>query len=250
MAKKSAQPTDAPIILVHGLRGSPLGLKDIKRDLEKAGYKVYAPAIPPFAGAKPLVECSAATYADFLANFIRTKKIQKPILIGHSMGSIIVAATAERYPELIDHRLILLSPISTKPAKFFAALTPFSALLPSRLVDYLTTRYLFVPKDHQLFRKALAITHDCSSDHPPKKLDVMRSAKFSAHNSILDFNFTKQTLLLAGESDHLIKKTATEQLAKTLSATTVFIPESGHLHNYEKPHETATEIIRFLKAKR
>ena len=248
MSKKGKKLQESPIILVHGLRGSPLGLREIKRDLEKVGYKVYAPAVPPFAGAKPLEAYSNETYADFLANFIKKKKLKKPILIGHSMGSIIVAVTAERYPELVGERIILMSPISTKPAKFFAALTPLSALFPARLVDYLTTRYLFVPKDRTLFRKALAITHDCSNDHPPKKRDILASAKFSAFSSITDFDFLQKTLLLAGETDRLIKKSATEQLAKKLGATAIFIPDSGHLHNYEKPHETATEIIRFLSA--
>lgn len=247
MSKKSKRSLESPIVLVHGLRGSPLGLQAIKRDLEKAGYKVYAPAVPPFAGAKPLATYSPDTYADFLADFIKSKKLQQPILVGHSMGSIIVAATAERHPELINHRLVLMSPISEKPAKFFAMLTPFSALFPGRLVDYLTTRFLFVPKDRQLFQETLERTHACSSDQPPKKRDVFRSAKFSADSSVADFNVDQEVLLLAGESDRLIKKSATEQLAQKLNAVAVFVPDSGHLHNYEKPHETATAIIRLLR---
>lgn len=275
--------SDKPaIILVHGFRGSPLGLAAIADKLRAAGYSVYAPAIPPFAGAKiendtktedsaraktstkfkhsAKVKTSAkknksqkttaiyntTNYADFLANFVKKQNLHRPVLIGHSMGSIIVASTAENYPELINQKLILLSPISHRPAAPFAAMTPLSALVPRPAVDYLTTRYLFVPKDHQLFKRTLAITKNCSLDHPPARKDIFAAAKFSAHHSINEFNLTQDILILAGEHDRLINRQDTIELAAKLGAKLSFIANSGHLHNYEKPNETAALILNFL----
>ncbi len=240
--------TERPaIVLIHGFRGSPIGLEAIAKDLRAAGFSVHIPKVPPFAGAGNLERYTPERYAKFVTDYIAKHGLSQPVLIGHSMGSIISAATAAHAPEVINQKLILLSPISTKPAKFFAALTPLSALLPCKIVDYVTTRYLFAAKDRELFRETMDLTHRCSSDHPPKKSAVFASAKFSAGFCIRDFEFSHETLIIAGEKDRLIKQSATKDLAASLEAKLVFLPGTGHLHNYEQPHETATAILRFLE---
>lgn len=235
-----------PIILIHGFRGSPIGLKAIADHLRAAGYDVRVPAIPPFAGAKPLEAYDPENYAKFILEYIRQNELDRPVLVGHSMGSIIAAATAELHPDALANQLVLLSPISTKPAKFFASLTPLSALLPCSLVDYITTRYLFVPKDRTLFRETMDLTHRCSSDQPPTKSTIFAAAKFSAGHCVADFDFIKHTLIIAGAKDRLIKQSATRQLADRLNAKTIFLEGSGHLHNYEQPAATAAAILDFL----
>ena len=241
-------PTKKPaVVLVHGFRGSPLGLQAIADELTAAGYSVYVPPIPPFAGAQPLVNYAAQDYADYLCRYISEQNLDHPVLVGHSMGSIVVAAAAELYPEKLNHKLILMSPISVKTAKPFALIAPFSALLPRRIVDYVTTRYLFVPHDRALFRHTLELTRQCSADHPPNRRAVAQAAHFSAHSAVSDFTLRQQVLLLAGEHDRLIKKRSTLKLAEALQAEHTFIPGSGHLHNYEKPHETAVAIRQFLE---
>lgn len=241
-------PTTRPaIILVHGFRGAPIGLATIADYLRQAGYTVYTPAIPPFAGAAMSGDYTATNYAGFLADFIQAHQLEHPILIGHSMGSIIVAATAAAYPALINQKLVLLSPISHRPAALFAALTPLSALLPRSMIDYLTTRYLFVPHDRTLFQQALRLTRACSRNQPPKRKAVFAAARFSARHAITDFNLTQDVLIIAGAQDRLIKRSQTAKLANQLHAQTHFIANSGHLHNYEKPRETAELIINFLQ---
>lgn len=234
------------IILLHGFRGSPLGLKEVARILREAGYEVFVPPIPPFSGAT-LPEYTPEAYVSYLHGFIDSHEIKKPILAGHSMGSIIAAAVAHTEPDLIHKKLILLSPISARTTRLVAPLVPLSAGVPRLLTDYVTTRFLFVPHDHKLFKDALKITNQCSGDQAPRAREVYASAKFSAQYSVADFPFEKDTLFLAGESDRIVNKTNTEALAQKIGADLKFIPGSGHLHNYEKPIETATEILRFLE---
>lgn len=233
--------------MVHGFRGSPLGLQDISKELIDANYTVFTPAIPPFGGAGPLSEYTTDQYANYLANYISDQNLQRPILIGHSMGSIIAAATAYHFPELIHQKLILLSPISDKTAKPLASISPLSAIIPRSAVDYVTTRFLFVPRDRELLRHTLHLTHACSNDNPPKRSDIAAAARFAAHYSIADFTLSQDILMLAGERDRIVNKRKTTQLAHDLDAELAFIPNAGHLHNYEKPHETVQKIIEFLE---
>ena len=235
------------IVLLHGLRGAPLGLEVIAKDLREAGYEVYLPAIPPFAGAGDLTEYSPKTYSDYLAQYLRKHHLQRPILIGHSMGSVIATIFATTHPEMLSNELILLSPISTKPNKFFALISPLAALLPRTMVDYVTTRYLFVPRDKDLFHSALELTHRCSQDHAPSSKAIAAATQFSTKYTISDFNPQQHILLIAGANDRLIPAKKTRKLAERLQAQLELIPDSGHLHNYEKPHETAKLILDFLK---
>lgn len=238
-----------PIILVHGFRGAPIGLQAIANVLEKAGYQVFIPPIPPFGGTESLAEYTPKTYSDYLVRFTRKNHLQSPILIGHSMGSIIVSAALYYYPRVFNDRAILLSPISTRTARPFRAVAPLSALAPVKVVDYITTKYLFVPHNRSLFRQTLAITHRCSNTQPPTKKQVMSAAKFSTSHAVGDFHPHKRLLLLAGEHDRLIPKKQTEKLAQALQAEVTFLAGTGHLHNYEQPQETAQAILNFLNKK-
>ena len=114
-------------------------------------------------------------------------------------------------------------------------------------MDYVSTRFLFVPHNNELFRETLETTHQSSNDHPPTKREVLAAAKFSASYSVSDFPFNRQTLIIAGENDRLVNKNHTIKLATKLQAQLKFLPDAGHLHNYEKPQETAEEIINFIE---
>lgn len=241
-----APQTRPDLILVHGFRGSPLGLKDIASELQKAGYHVHIPAVPPFGGAEALPEYTPREYAQFLANFIRDHHLNRPILIGHSMGSVVVSATAHYYPELINNKIVLLSPISAKPARFFGTLAPLVNVVPRSIIDHISTRYLFVPHNHVLFKHALKQTRACSDDQPPKRAELKAATKFSTHHSVRDFIPNQKVCIIAGERDRLVRQKDTKKLAEYAQAELVLIPNSGHLHNYEKPHETAEYILNFI----
>lgn len=242
--EKSRQPD---IVLIHGFRGAPSGLEDVASILRSVGYNVHVPAIPPFAGAGTLNQYTPQTYAQYLRDFIQDKSLEQPILIGHSMGATVAAATAEFFPQLLDERLILMSPITAPPAKPIQLITPLSAYCPRFVVDYATTKFLYVPrKDKALFHKVMSRTKDCSISTRASRKNIHRAANFSARYSIRDFTIPKEILIIAGENDRIVSQKHTKKLAKELQAKLSFISGSGHLHNYERPTDTAQLILNFL----
>ncbi len=234
-----------PIIFIHGFRGSPAGLAEITDYLKD--YKSYSPSVPPFGNSKPLGEYSIKTYVSALKKYIENNRIKNPILIGHSMGSIIVAAMAHYHPELINEKIVLLAPISKKPPKAIASLQSLSVILPRRVVDKITTDYLFIPrKEKTVYKKTIKTTHECSKTNAPKK-DVLKAAKFSTKHSIAEFDLDKKILFLSGEKDRLIKKSKTVEVARKYpDAKIVFLENTGHLLNYEAPEKVASIIKDFL----
>lgn len=234
------------LIFLHGFRGSSLGLEKVAKHFDKKNYNIYIPEIPP-AGDESLPEYSPRLYARFLARYIKDNEIKDPVLIGHSMGSIIAAAMAERYPELINKKIVFMSPISIHPSKFIKFISPLSALLPNKTISYVTTKHLFIPKDKKLFKETLLLTNHCGANYC-RRLDIFKAAKFSTNYAIPDFTFDRQVLIIAGEKDRLIPKKRTIYLSQDLDADISFIENAGHLINYETPDQVAKKIKHFLKA--
>jgi pimeloyl-ACP methyl ester carboxylesterase len=238
------------LLFVHGFRGNHLGLESVVSYFRNKGYECFSPDIPPAVNTQNEELPSFSTYdvdgyAKFIADYILEKKLDHPILIGHSMGSIICAATAEKYPELIDRKIFFLSPICVTPPKFITNLVPLTMILPKRVVSYVTTKYLLVKKDRSFLKDTLKITNECAAKITSKR-DLARAGKFSASFSISDFHFDRDAIFIAGEKDKLNSKKQIKAVAKKFNREPIFLKKSGHLINYECPEVLAETIEKNL----
>lgn len=233
------------LIFIHGFRGSHLGLEKVASYFPD--YDVYLPDLPPFGEAGPMESYSDEDYAKYVVNYIRAKKLKQPILIGHSMGSIVSSIVAEKYPEAINQKLVLMSPISARTSKFFGNLQPLVLVIPNRLISWITTKFLFIPKNRKLFKETLVITNKCGAKNAGRKA-VKKAAQFSASNCIADYKFDKKTLFISGSNDRLMPRKNTDKLSAEINAASVYIPDSGHLINYEHPEEVAKAIREFIES--
>ncbi|WP_374464851.1 alpha/beta fold hydrolase [Chryseobacterium sp.] len=70
-------------------------------------FTCYTLTMAGFAGTKPQAEASFKDWEKGIAAYIRDHKIDKPILIGHSMGGGLALAIAADYPELAGKIIII-----------------------------------------------------------------------------------------------------------------------------------------------
>lgn len=239
-----------PLLFVHGFRGNHLGLFDIIQNFETLGYEVYYPDIPPAFNTQEevlpaLKDFTVEAYATWLADYILDNKLDHPILIGHSMGSLIVAATAEKYPNLIHQKVFFLSPISEPTPKFLRPIIPLIAFVPNKLVCYIVTRYLIGTLGKNQLPKILNLTYQCAKKFTSIP-DEIKAAKFSVSHSISDFNFNKDCYFIAGTEDKLNRQEQTKKTAAKYNAKVHFIKKSGHLINYEVPDQLSEIIQSYL----
>lgn len=99
-----------PLVLIHGVGGSSLNYAENIGVLAQR-YRVYAPDIPGHGRSeKPEADrdYEAERSAPFIAEFIREVCGEPAALVGMSAGGLMCALTAERYPELVTH-LVLVS---------------------------------------------------------------------------------------------------------------------------------------------
>ena len=94
------------IIFIPGFASSGDVWNETKTVFEK-DFICYTLTMAGFAGVKPQPNPSFENWKNEIANYIKTNKIEKPILIGHSMGGGLALAIAADYPELIGKIVVV-----------------------------------------------------------------------------------------------------------------------------------------------
>jgi pimeloyl-ACP methyl ester carboxylesterase len=103
--KKSGQGKQA-IIFIPGLGCSGEVWNETVEKFEKT-YTCYTLTMAGFAGVQPQPEATFTNWETQIARYIRENNIQKPILIGHSVGGGLTLAIAADYPQLVKKIIVV-----------------------------------------------------------------------------------------------------------------------------------------------
>jgi pimeloyl-ACP methyl ester carboxylesterase len=94
-----------PVMYVHGNTGS---LRWYERVMDIPGYRTVAMDMPNFGGSGPLpVEPDLDRYADWVAGFIRARGLDRPVLVGHSLGGGVCLSLVARFPDLVRGMILV-----------------------------------------------------------------------------------------------------------------------------------------------
>ena len=259
-------PLDAPltIVVVHGFRGEHHGLEPVVAQLD--GIRIISPDLPGFGESTPMAKGShdIAGYAAWLAEFVDSLGLaERPVILGHSFGSIVSAAAVAG--GLSTPRLILINPIAAPalagPKAILTGLAVFyyraATWLPERLGLRLLSNSLIV----RFITETMAETknkglrnwiHDQHLTYFSRFSDrstVLDAFKASTSNNVMQFapDIHVPTLLIAASEDPITTVADEQKLAALLpDATLHVIPGVGHLIHYETPRQAAGHIIDFL----
>jgi pimeloyl-ACP methyl ester carboxylesterase len=103
--KKSGQGKQA-IIFIPGLGCSGEVWSETVEKFEN-NYTCYTLTMAGFAGTQPQPEATFTNWETQIARYIRENNIQKPIMIGHSVGGGLTLAIAADYPQLIEKIIVV-----------------------------------------------------------------------------------------------------------------------------------------------
>ena len=94
-----------PVILIPGLGCPGTVWNDITERL--AGYQTHTLTLAGFAGRPRIDEPLSARTRDELARYIRAHGLDRPVVIGHSMGGYIAYWLAAAEPELVGPTIVV-----------------------------------------------------------------------------------------------------------------------------------------------
>jgi len=108
----AAQPNGRTVVLLHGKNFCAGSWDATIRTLSQAGYRVVAPDQIGFCkSTKPArYQYGLHTLAANTHNLLAALKIDKPIVVGHSMGGMLAMRYALQYPAELS-RLVLVNPL-------------------------------------------------------------------------------------------------------------------------------------------
>jgi pimeloyl-ACP methyl ester carboxylesterase len=264
-------PTDAAltVVAVHGFRGEHHGLEPIVVNLP--GIRVISPDLPGFGNSTPMTGAGHDIdgYAHWLGGFVDALELPtRPIILGHSFGSIVVAAAVAGSPvtpKLETPKLILINPIAAPalhgPKAFITSLAIFyywaGAKLPRSLGNLLLgspviTRFIsqvMVTADTRELRRWIHDQHRTYFSRFADRDMLLEAFRASTGNNVIEYapKITVPTLLIAAGNDPITKVADEEKLRDLLANATLHVlPNVGHLIHYERPVEAAELIAQFL----
>jgi len=243
------------LVLVHGFGGSTQSW-DKLTNLLTPQYTVYALDLLGFGlSDKPV----AASYvlpaqADIVCALIKKLGIEETVLIGHSMGGVVVADADSKLPDRIKG-LIMIEPgfYYTPPAFFQQLFFPFDRAMAKMFYSRMGREKSFVGSyyDTSLVTPVM-IDELLITRHTPGAVEAMQSmsSEPEAYSTSEDIAaaVTGPSLMIWGERG---EKTRTREIEDTRrlmkGSQLVMVEKCGHYVQDEKPEQAAQAILAFLQ---
>lgn len=121
-----------PILFVHGLGGTQFHFRPLHAGLEK-DFRLIAVDRPGsgYSTRRGLAPASPKEQAAFLAGFIDALGLEKPLVVGHSLGGAVSLALALDFPDKVSG-LALISPLTHRGGKVSPEFAPLDIASPLR----------------------------------------------------------------------------------------------------------------------
>jgi pimeloyl-ACP methyl ester carboxylesterase len=91
----------ATFVLVHGGGHGGWCWRDCANELRRRGHEVYAPTLTGFGDRSHLSAPDFETFVTDIANVVAFEDLDDVVLVGHSMGGIVIPRVAEAIPDRI-----------------------------------------------------------------------------------------------------------------------------------------------------
>jgi pimeloyl-ACP methyl ester carboxylesterase len=231
-----------PLVCVHGAGSSSVVWMEVVRRLSHR-CRVVAPDLPGHGQSDrwhPPEEVSVAMYRDAVGTVCAQLKIERAVLMGHSMGALIALDAAAAWPERVAGLILvnggLRLPVDPQIfVKLTGDFTRFGKWL-ARVVWSPAT-----PRDVVERWGTVAFT----ADQEITLADFRAVDRYDG--TPLAPRVRAPTLVLGGADDLMTPPKLTHELAAAIpGARAVVVPDSGHMLAQEQPERFFAELESFL----
>jgi 3-oxoadipate enol-lactonase len=240
------------LVFLHGIGGAARAWRG---QIAAFGdrYRAIAWDMPGYGGSAPLAAVSIATLADALRDFLDQIGATKPVLVGHSIGGMIVQQWLVKHPGTAA--AVVLA--QTSPAFGKADGDWQKSFIEARLgpLDRGETMRSLAPT---LVKElvgddpdpgGIEVAHDCMAAVPEAsyRASMLALLGFDQRSALKEIKVP--TLVLSGSKDKNAPAPMMAKMATYIpSATYIEIEGVGHLVNLERPDAFNTALDQFLRA--
>jgi pimeloyl-ACP methyl ester carboxylesterase len=260
-------PNGHTVVLLHGNNFAGFYFGNIAEALRKEGFRVIIPdQIGYGRSSKPIIPYSFNDWARNTRAVLQSLKIDKAMIVGHSMGAMLAARFATQYPDVTE-RLVLYNPIGLTDGRFGRPAQSIDDGYKQALgATYQTVRaglMRYVAHNpaawNETFETYARIRYGwtLSADWP--RLAMVQTLIGNVNYAdpvVYDWaHITATTLVFGGADDFLAGTPAMFQermkyIVATIpdkKATLLLLPGLGHVPHLEAPDRTLPPLVAFLK---
>ena len=256
------------VLLLHGNNFGGFYFKAIIDALTAEGFRVIVPdQIGYGKSSKPIVPYNFNSQTRNTYLILQHEKIERAMVVGHSMGGMMAARMATQYPKVIE-RVVIYNPIGLTDGRYDRPMTPIDQGYQQTLkgTDYQSVRNSLAryvahnPKAwNDEFERYTRIRYSwtLSADWPRLAMvQALIGQMLYADPVVYDWaHIQVPTLAFGGAEDMLLGPAARfqermEVLAKTIpngNGRVHLIPGLGHVPHLEEPDKVLPPLVAFLK---
>lgn len=242
------------ILLLHGLFGSKEQWNKSFPYLVQNGFHVVALDLPGYGKSLgyPLQDYALDRQVELLHQFVQQLKLQQINIAGNSMGGLIAALYAQKYPTEVSTLAIIGAPLGIHSPKE----SPTTKLLKNGINP-------FIPLTEQEFKREMALLFVNKPNIDPKTMQLgltrynqEKNKDYKVwdivqkYNSVLDkpFAIKVPTLIIWGNLDKIFDVSGAVLLHKNIKNSELKVfPGGGHLLFMENPKNTMDYYLAFLQ---
>jgi pimeloyl-ACP methyl ester carboxylesterase len=233
--------TRPPVVLIHGAGGHHLYWPPQLRRLE--GQRVYAIDLPGHGKSDGVGHHTIEDYTGTIMDFVEALKLNRAVLVGHSMGGAIALQAAIRFPSRVLALVLTGSAarLRVNPTLLHMASDPSKATDAVHLMVENSFAAGSSPRLKQLAEQRMAASR-------PSVLygDLLACEAFDAYAQA--GQVAAPTLILFGAEDHMVPVGSGRALKlKIRGARMEVLPEAGHMLILEQPERVAALLNEFLE---
>lgn len=239
---------DGPVlVLLHGYSDSWQSYSRVL-PLLPARYRVYAPDLRGHGDSdRTLSEYSLGSMTRDVIEFMDALGVDRATVAGHSMGSYVAQQVALTAPRRVDRLLLIASTTTPRTIvgieELVAAVSELSDPVSVDFIRDLQESTVFAPVPAEFMDEVVR-----QSAKLPTAVWQSAAASLLAIGPAPDLGRHRiPTLLLWGEHDALMLRYEQDALVETLDARLIVYPETGHAPHWERPVETARDLIAFME---
>ena len=239
-----------PLLLIHGAAHDHDAWHQVASGLSAAGCCVLAPDLPGhgLSGGPPLPSIEAL--ADWLPALLDAAGVDKAILVGHSMGSLIALEGAARHPQRVSGLVLLGCSVPMPVADTLLGCAATTPDLVYRLMNEysLTPRFQLAGGGHGIWGPGVTLAIMRRS--PPGALAIDLANCNNYLNGLEAAAQVRcQTLLMVARRDRMTPRRNLPPLQEALRhALRVEIADCGHAMMSERPQAVVEHLLNFLPA--
>ncbi len=248
----AGDPAKPPLIFLHGIGGAARAWRG-QIDAFSDRYRAIAWDMPGYGGSAPLASVSIATLADALQDFLHGISAKAPVLVGHSIGGMIVQQWLTKHS--VAARAVVLA--QTSPAFGKADGDWQRSFIEARLgpLDRGETMASLAPTlvsdlaGIDADSAGMELARSCMASIPEAsyRASMLALLGFDQRHALAAINVP--TLVLSGSKDKNAPAPMMAKMAGYIPAARYIELEGvGHLANLERPAAFNAALDQFLGA--